>query len=142
MKKYRKTELQTMIPYTNEVSLKDVTFSEVPCIGDMVAISGEDKWIIPKAFFEANYDTTPVEDNIILDEALMRATVIVNSAGVYVTKITVEGHSVNEWELGIDEVSAKSRVSTILSSYTKGLEFVQEEVRRLFSEEADKATSE
>lgn len=72
-----------------------------------------------------------------LEDTLMGVKVFVKPSGEYVVMITVNGGTTNEWSLGFDEAIAKGKVVTILGSYTNGLNFVQEEVRKVFSEEED-----
>lgn len=45
--------------------------------------------------------------------------------------------TVNVWDLGENEEIAQSRATTILESYAKGLEHVQEQVRSVFAEQED-----
>jgi len=72
-----------------------------------------------------------------MKECLMKA-IVECVKGEYILKVTVPNRSVNEWTLGKDEGVAKARASKILTSYTNGLEFVQEQVREVFSEEEAK----
>jgi len=78
------------------------------------------------------------EEIIELEDTLMGVQVVCKASGEYAIRITVNnGGSTNEWSLGFDEAIAKGKVGTILDSYIKGLEFVQEEVRKVFAEEED-----
>ena len=51
--------------------------------------------------------------------------------------VIVSGGTINEWTLGHDETIAKGKVSTIISTYIDGLEFVQNQVRTVFEEATD-----
>ncbi len=73
-----------------------------------------------------------------MEDCLMTAVVELVD-GEYVLKVRVPTRSINEWTLGKDEAIAKGKASNILSSYTNGLEFVQEQVRNVFSEEEERA---
>jgi len=55
----------------------------------------------------------------------------------YVLTVKAEGGTVNEWNLGMDEALAKGKVSTIISTYQKGLEYLQEQVRTVFEAKAE-----
>ena len=81
----------------------------------------------------------PKREVIEMEDSLLKTEVIRNTDGEYVIKVIVSGGSINEWSLGHDEAIAKGKVSTILGSYMNGLEFVQEEVRKVFAQEEDKA---
>jgi len=72
--------------------------------------------------------------NVIKDEPLMSYSVEKTEEG-YITSVKVHGKSVNSWNLGLNEEVAQSKTSTIIETYTNGLEFVQENVRNVFAKE-------
>ena len=74
--------------------------------------------------------------SIEMEDCLMKAVVELID-GEYILKVTVPQMSINEWTLGKDEAIAKGKASSILSSYTNGLEFVQGEVRKVFAEKEE-----
>ena len=76
--------------------------------------------------------------DIIEVEDVMMGYKVVNRNGDYVLEVKVPFNSVNEWNLGKNEEIAKSKVSTILTSYSQGLEYVQEQVRAVFAAEEQK----
>ena len=75
---------------------------------------------------------------IIKDEPLMSYSVSHSKKDGYKISVKAHGQSVNSWSLGHNEEIAQSKTSTIISSYTKGLEYVQEQVRTAFAEEEEK----
>ena len=81
----------------------------------------------------------PKREVVEMEDNLMTVKVVRGTAGEYEISIGVSGGTINTWSLGHDEAVAKGKVSTILDSYMKGLEFVQGEVRKVFAEEEDKA---
>lgn len=76
-------------------------------------------------------------ESIIEEEVLMSYSVNKNEKGVYVLTVKAHGNSVNEWDLGTNEEIAQSKTTTIVSSYTKGMEFVQSQVRDIFEKEGN-----
>ena len=76
-------------------------------------------------------------EQIEMEDNLMSVKVVVKEDGEYAIRVKVDGGSINEWSLGMDETIAKGKVQTILNSYVQGLEFVQEEVRKVFAEQED-----
>ena len=76
-------------------------------------------------------------EQIEMEDTLMSVKVVVKEDGEYAIRVKVDGGSINEWSLGMDEAVAKGKVQTILNSYVQGLEFVQEEVRKVFAEEEE-----
>ena len=78
------------------------------------------------------------EEIIEFESALMIAKVYrKDTESEYVLQIKVPDKSVNEWTLGLNEEIAKSKVSTIINSYSQGLEYVQEQVRTAFAEQEE-----
>ncbi len=73
---------------------------------------------------------------IIDNEPLMSYSVKQTEEG-YICTVKAHGQSVNEWNLGLNEEIAQSKVATIVDSYTKGLEYVQSQVRGIFSEQEE-----
>lgn len=55
----------------------------------------------------------------------------------FIIKVRVPERTVNEWNLGFNEEVAQSKAATIVETYRKGLEFVQDQVRSVFSEQED-----
>ncbi len=80
-----------------------------------------------------NNETIEMEDN------LLKVKVVIKEDGEYAIQVIVDNGTINEWSLGHDEVVAKGKVQTILNSYMQGLEFLQEEVRKVFAQEEDKS---
>lgn len=139
MSKYVKTATQEMIPYEDGMDMTGISVGEhVPEIGGMIAISGEDKYYVGKAFFEANYNTVPVNEAIILEEALLSVKVECNE-GVYSTKFVVSGGTVNEFTFGSDEEEAKRKTKMLTDGIIQGLEFVQNTVREQYGQAEDEA---
>lgn len=60
-----------------------------------------------------------------------------NELGEFVCQVKAHGQSVNEWNLGLNEEIAQSKTATIIDSYTKGMEYIQSQVRTIFSEASD-----
>ena len=58
---------------------------------------------------------------------------VMQNKGEFVLTIKAEGGTINEWTLGMDEGIAKGKVKTILDTYANGMEFLQEEVRKVFA---------
>ncbi len=56
----------------------------------------------------------------------------------YKVSVKVHGRTVNTWSLGHNEEIAQSKTTTIVETYLNGLEFVQDNVRDIFTEESDK----
>ena len=77
------------------------------------------------------------DEQIEMEDTLMSVKVVVKPSGEYAIMVTASGGTINEWSLGHDEAIAKGKVSTILSSYMKGLEFIQEQVRTVFAEQEE-----
>ena len=75
---------------------------------------------------------------IVKDEPLMSYSVSYSKKDGYSIAVKAHGKTVNVWNLGHNEEIAQSKTSTIVDTYLKGLEFVQENVRGVFAEESDK----
>lgn len=73
---------------------------------------------------------------IVENEPLMSYSIEQTTEG-YICRVKAHGQSVNEWNLGLNEEVAQSKTSTIIDSYTKGLEYVQSQVRTIFTEQED-----
>ena len=61
--------------------------------------------------------------------------------GNFVLAVKVHGQSINEWNFGLNEEVAQSKTMTVIQSYTRGLEFVQSQVRGIFEEVEDSMES-
>ena len=70
---------------------------------------------------------------IVKDEPLMSYSVSHSKKDGYNIAVKVHGKTVNVWNLGDNEEIAQSKTATILDSYSKGLEYVQEQVRAVFA---------
>ncbi len=74
-----------------------------------------------------------------VDDVLMSMRVErLDETGEYTVSVKAHGSTINTWSLGFDEAVAKGKVATILDSYVRGLEFIQEQVRSIFTEEETK----
>lgn len=69
---------------------------------------------------------------IVNEEPLMSYTVEQTTEG-YIILVKAHGRTINEWNLGLDEDTARSKVATIVETYLNGLEFIQDQVRDVFS---------
>ncbi len=79
---------------------------------------------------------------IVEDTPIMSYKVVQNDEGEYVVGVVLHGQTVNEWTLGMNEEVAQSKARTIIDTYVRGLEQVQQQVREIFAQEEDKATKE
>lgn len=68
-KQYRRKELGELRPYVRGENMTNISISGPdreagsPKAGDMIArnpADHNDKWLVAKAYFEANFDTTPL----------------------------------------------------------------------------------
>ena len=76
--------------------------------------------------------------NVIVEETpLVSYKVVKNDDGEFFIGVKVHGQTVNEWNLGNNEEIAQSKSKTIIDTYLKGLEFVQQQVRTAFTEAED-----
>jgi len=78
---------------------------------------------------------------IVKDEPLMSYSVSHSKKDGYSIAVKAHGSTVNVWNLGHNEEIAQSKTVTILDSYSKGLEYVQEQVRAVFEEETNRQSS-
>jgi len=72
---------------------------------------------------------------IVKDEPLMSYSVSHSKKDGYSIAVKAHGKTINAWNLGMNEEIAQSKTLTILDSYSRGLEFVQNQVREVFAKE-------
>lgn len=71
---------------------------------------------------------------IVKDEPLMSYSVSHSKKDGFSISVKAHGKTVNVWSLGHNEEIAQSKATTIVDTYLKGMEFVQNNVRGVFSE--------
>ncbi len=75
-----------------------------------------------------------MEIKVIDSQPLMDYSVVQTSEG-YILKVKVLERTVNEWNLGLNEEVAQAKASTLVETYRNGLEFLQNQVREIYSNE-------
>jgi len=76
-----------------------------------------------------------MKDTLPKEVPLMEYTVVHTEKDGFELQVKVHGQSVNSWNFGFNEEIAQTKTATVISAYTRGLEFVQEQVRHSFAEE-------
>lgn len=75
---------------------------------------------------------------IVYEEPIMSYNVTKTQEG-FIVSVKLHGKTVNEWNMGLNEEIAQSKATHLIDTYTKALELVQSDVRKIFAEEEDKS---